>query len=149
MKNLIKVQKRTLLLIAGLVWGFAGFRVFTIGISDVSNNKGNFILSLIFAGIVFFIFFKFIFSKMSVKHTKRILNSIKEKQYIFSFFDIKGYIIMGFMITFGVLVRSSGIFNPIYIGTFYIGLGFALFIAGVFFIINFLRFENTKLKYKV
>ena len=147
MKDIVKVQKRTLLLIAGLVWGFAGFRVFTIGISDVFNNKGNFILSLVFSVIVFFIFFKFIFSKMSIKHTKRILKSEKKKQCIFSFFDIKGYIIMGFMITFGVLVRSAGIFNPIYIGTFYIGLGFALFIAGVLFIFNFLRFENIKFKY--
>lgn len=142
-----RVTKRTLLLIAGLVWGFAGFRVFTIGIGDVLNNNGSFLVSLIISSLVFYIFFKFIFSKMFKKHTKRILNSLLDKKCAFSFFDIKGYCIMTFMITFGILVRSSRIFNPVYVGTFYIGLGFALLMAGVLFLISYFNFEKVKIKY--
>lgn len=149
MKNFIKVNKRTLLLIAGLVWGFAGFRVFTIGIGDVEAHHGNFIYSIIFAAIIFFVFFKFIFSKMFKKHTKRIVNSELQKHCAFSFFDVRSYLIMGFMIFFGILVRSLRIFNPVYVGTFYIGLGFALFMAGVLFLISSFRFSNTKLKFKL
>ena len=37
--KLLKVKKKTLLLVAGLVWGFAGFRVFTLGNIDVVSNK--------------------------------------------------------------------------------------------------------------
>ena len=142
-----RVTKRTLLLIAGLVWGFAGFRVFTIGISDVVDSGGNLLINLVISSLVFYIFFKFIFSKMFRKHTRRILKNLLDKQCAFSFFDVKGYCIMTFMITFGVLVRSSGIFNPVYVGTFYIGLGFALFMAGVLFLSSYFDFEKTKVKY--
>lgn len=146
-KYILKVGKKTLLLIAGLVWGFAGFRVFTLGQGDVQINHGNWITSLIVASIVFYAFFKFIFSKMSRKHTRRIINSSLQKHCVFSFFDFKSYFIMGFMIFFGITIRNIGVFNPIYVGTFYMGLGGALFMAGVSFLINSLNFENTKLKY--
>ena len=144
-----RVSKKILFLIAGLVWGFAGFRVFTLGFGDVVSNHGNFIVAVIFAGIVFFVFFKFIFSKMFKKHTKRIVNSELEKHCVFSFFDVKSYIIMGFMIFFGITVRNLGIFNPVYLGDFYMGLGAALFMAGVYFLIGFFTFENIKTKYKL
>ncbi|WP_455796800.1 hypothetical protein [Clostridium butyricum] len=39
-----RVQKRSLLLIVGFIWGFAGFRVLTLGLGDVESNKGNLIL---------------------------------------------------------------------------------------------------------
>ena len=142
--GILAVSKRTLLLVAGLVWGIAGFRVFTLGEGDVSSYNGSVIISTAISFIIFFIFFNFIFKKMSVKHTKRIVNSKLRKQCVFSFFDVKGYIIMGCMMTFGIIVRSSGIFNP-----FYIGLGAALFLAGILFIINFIKFEDTKIKYTV
>lgn len=151
MESLIKytprVEKRTLLLIAGIVWGFAGFRVITLGIGDVKSNYGNWTGTLIFASVVFYIFFKFIFSKMLKKHIKRIIESRQEKNCVFSFFDLKSYCIMSFMIFLGIVVRSSRIFNPVYVGNFYIGLGLALFMAGILFLLSSLKFENTKLKY--
>lgn len=151
MKNLkeyaMNVDKNTLLIIAGLIWGFAGFRVFTIGIGDVQKNNGNWIFSLVFAGVILTIFLKFIFFKMFEKHTRRIINSELQKHCVFSFFDLKSYCIMGFMIFFGVSVRAIGIFNPVYIGTFYIGLGGALFMAGVFFLKGGVQFKATKEKY--
>ncbi|ACA53797.1 conserved hypothetical protein [Clostridium botulinum A3 str. Loch Maree] len=52
------------------------------------------------------------------------------------------------MIFFGITIRSLRIFNPIYLGTFYIGLGSALFIARLSFLISSLKFENTILKYR-
>ena len=144
-----RVSKKVLLFIAGLVWGFAGFRVFTLGFGDVMSHHGNLIFTTIFAAIVFLVFFKFIFSKMFKKHTTRIVNSELDKHCVFSFFDFKGYIIMGFMIFFGITVRNLGIFNPVYLGTFYIGLGAALFIAGVYFFVGFFTFDNLKVKYKI
>lgn len=143
----LAVNKRTLLLIAGLVWGFAGFRVFAIGEGDVALHHKSVILSLVFSIIIFYIFFNFIFKRMSKKHTKRIINSKLQKQCIFSFFDIKGYLIMGFMMSFGIIVRKLGVFNPAAIGTFYMGLGAALFFGGIIFLISFIKFEETKLKY--
>ncbi|SCK01864.1 Uncharacterised protein [uncultured Clostridium sp.] len=143
-KEVFKVTKKTLLFIAGLVWSFAGFRVFTIGLEDVINYRGNVFISMLVSAVVFYIFFKFIFSKMHKKHFIRITTSYLDKQYFFKFFDLKSYLIMGFMITFGILVRASGIFNPIGIANFYIGLGFALFLSGVLFFISFFKYKEDK-----
>ena len=146
-KDILKVSKQTLLLIAGLVWLFAGFRVFTLGKVDVSNNKGNIIFVLVIALVIFYLFFNFIFSKMLKKHIKRIVSHELEKRCLFAFFDKKSYFIMGFMMFFGIGIRSLGIFNPIYLGSFYLGLGAALFTSGVLLLINWINFKNTKLKY--
>lgn len=142
-----KVQKRTLLLVASIVWMFAGFRVFTIGLEDIHFNKGNGMVILIFASLTFIVFFRFIFMKLVKKHTVRIVNSELDKQYIYSFFDLRSYLIMGFMMFMGIYVRSLGVFNPYYLGIFYTGLGLALFISGVSFLIKSLNFNITKVKY--
>ncbi|WP_455795065.1 hypothetical protein [Clostridium butyricum] len=52
------------------------------------------------------------------------------------------------MIFLGITVRSAKIFNPVYVGTFYIGLGLALFVAGILFLQSSIKFEKTKFKYE-
>ncbi|MDU2121777.1 MAG: hypothetical protein E7E64_04520 [Clostridium celatum] len=147
--SLLAVSKRVLLLVAGLVWGFAGLRVFTLGKGDVVLNKGNVFISIVFSITIFYIFFNFIFKKIFIKHAKRIINSKLEKQCIFSFFDIKGYIVMGCMMTFGIVIRNLGVLDNTLLGNFYIGLGAALFLAGLTFLISSINFEETKVKYSM
>ena len=127
----MKVSKNTLLLIACLVWCFAGFNILKIGIIAYSNflSAINFALSL----AVFAIFQVFIFGKLVKKHTARI-NAYKEnKQFFLNFFDIKSFIIMAFMMTFGILLRASNIAPEQFIAVFYTGLGSALTLAGLLF----------------
>ena len=145
----LAVSKRTLLLVAGLVWGFAGLRVFTLGRGDVVLDKGNIFISVAFSITIFYIFFNFIFKKIFIKHAKRIINSKLQKQCLFSFFDIKGYIVMGCMMTFGIVIRNLGVLNPTLLGNFYMGLGAALFLAGLTFLISSIKFEETKAKYSM
>lgn len=143
----IGVSKKALFIIAGVIWIFAGYRVLTIGISDAKISNHNWRFVILVAAIIFYIFFKYIFSKMHNKHAKRIINSTLNKHCPFSFFDLKSYLIMSFMITFGFTIRAIGIFNPFYVGTFYIGLGVALFMAGLLFVRSFIKFEVVKAKF--
>lgn len=143
----IKANKRTLFILGGALWGIAGGNVLNLGVKDLFRNAKNPIPFLIISSIVFFIFYNFIFSKMIKKHMMRIINSTLGKHCIFSFFDFKSYLIMAFMITFGILLRNSGIVNPIYLGSFYIGLGLALFLSGILFLLSGVNFEKAKLKY--
>ena len=119
----VSVNDRILFIIGGLLWTFAGARIFTLGYGDLFNNSQN-------------PFSYFIFSKMVKKHLKRIIDSAKEKYCIFSFFDIKGYVIMAIMIAGGITIRSSGIINPVYLGSFYLGLGGALATSGVMYFLS-------------
>lgn len=135
----LKVNKKALMVIGGLVWAFAGSRVFSLGYEDVTHVN---IIGVIVSIIIFSVFFNFIFYKMAKKHVVRINNKEKEKLCVFSFFDIKGYIIMAFMMTFGIGLRSTGIVNPNYLGIFYIGLGFALSLGGIIFLLNGLKYKK-------
>lgn len=140
----MKINKNYLLLIAGIFWLIAGFFILKVGIPffiEILKQKNILIviLSLIFIVFVFAIFYTKIFLKLVNKHTLRIKNNQSFKMQFWKFFDLKSYIIMVFMMTLGILGRKLSIFPKWFIGTFYIGLGFALFLAGVNFIVNFIK----------
>jgi hypothetical protein len=142
----LKVQKNTLLLIACLVWGAAGFNILKIGLLAYPNylQPLNYALSL----LVFAIFQFLIFGKLVKKHTQRINGYVEEKQFFLKFFDVKSFIIMAFMMTFGIVLRATNIAPERFIAVFYTGLGSALALAGLLFGYQFVKtvcphYKNT------
>ena len=127
MKKRFHVKKRTLLLIAGIVWLIAGFNV----------AKGYLYL---FSVVVFFLF-GMMFYKMSKKHTKRILGYESHRPF-WHFFDLKAYLIMTCMMSGGIGFRAAGIFPDIFVAFFYSGLGCALALAGVVFTRNYFCYKQ-------
>ena len=132
----MKVKKHNLLVIASIVWLFAGFNILRIGIKTYANYLSlfNFAISV----VIFLIFWSMVFYKLTVKHTDRINNYETEKQFFLNFFDLKSFIIMAFMITFGITIRSFNLLPDRFIAIFYTGLGSALFMAGILFGRNYL-----------
>lgn len=142
----MKVQRNTLLLIACLVWGAAGFNILKIGLLAYPNylQPLNYALSL----LVFAIFQFLIFGKLVKKHTQRINGYAEEKQFFLKFFDVKSFIIMAFMMTFGIVLRATNIAPERFIAVFYTGLGSALALAGLLFGYQFVKtvcphYKNT------
>ena len=123
MKAKFCVRKRTLLLIAGIVWMIAGFNVARLGVMSYMNVERKWYLYLM--SIVVFLLFGLMFFKMSKKHTKRILG-YEEHRPFWHFFDWKAYLIMTCMMSGGIGFRAAGIFPEIFIAFFYSGLGLAL-----------------------
>lgn len=144
----IKASKKTLFLLAGFLWGFAGWRVSSLGFIDLFTSSAFPYPYLIFSTAVFFVFYKFIFSNMVKKHRNRILKSKLQNHCIFSFFDVKSYCIMFFMIIGGISLRNAHIINPCILGSFYIGLGLALFSAGIMFLYSVLKYKEFETLYK-
>ena len=141
----MKVKKHNLLLIASIVWLIAGFNILKIGIETyVGYTKLlNFFLSI----IVFIIFWFAIFYKLTKKHTHRIHSYEIEKQFFLNFFDLKSFIIMAFMIIFGITIRTFNLLPDRFIAIFYTGLGAALFLAGIIFGLNYYKSLNKTLDY--
>ena len=71
MKNRFFVKKKSLLLIAGIVWLMAGFNVARLGVLSYLQIERQWYLYLL-SMLVFFLFGRMLF-KMSKKHTKRII----------------------------------------------------------------------------
>lgn len=139
----MKVKKRTLLLIAGIVWMIAGINVFIIGIKAYLDGYVD-VLNLILSIVTFLVFYLLIFGKMVKKHVTRI-SSFKEKYHSFiKFFDLKSFLIMAFMITLGVTVRSFNLAPESFIAFFYTGLSTALILAGIMFLYHFTQYNEAE-----
>ena len=135
----MKVKKRTLLLIAGLVWFMAGFNVAIIGI--IAYRSIDHVWYLYCLSLVVFMVFGSMFLKMTKNHTNRIM-AYDAYMPFWKFFDKKSYLIMAFMMTFGIGLRASGLAPDFFIGFFYTGLGFALALAGIVFIKNYFLYDK-------
>ena len=131
---MFKVKKRTLLIIAGIVWLIAGFNVARIGVLSYMAIEQKWYLYLL--SVVIFLLFGMMFFKMSNKHTQRIMG-YEEYMPFWNFFDLKAYIIMAIMMGGGIGLRVAGVFPDVFVAFFYTGLGCALTLAGILFIINF------------
>lgn len=131
---MVKVRKRNLLLIAGLVWFMAGFNVARIGV--LVYRSIDHVWYLYCLSLVVFMVFGRMFLKMTKNHTKRIM-AYDTYVPFWKFFDKKSYLIMAFMMSFGIGLRASGLAPDFFIGFFYTGLGFALALAGIVFIKNY------------
>lgn len=143
MKSKLCVRKRTLLLIAGIVWMIAGFNVARLGVMSYLNIERRWYLYLL-SGLVFLLFGSMFF-RMSQKHTKRILG-YEDYRPFWHFFDLKAYLIMTCMMSVGIGFRAAGIFSEIFVAFFYSGLGLALALAGVLFSRNYLCYSRLTKK---
>ena len=136
-RKIYEVPKRTLLIIAGIIWMIAGFNVVRLGI--LSYELTGIIWYLPILSVIIFILFGMMFYKMTQKHGKRIMNYEEAYRPIWNFFDIKSYIIMAVMMGGGIGLRNAGVFPDIFVAFFYTGLGCALFLAGVCFVIMYFK----------
>lgn len=136
---MVKVRKRNLLLIAGLVWFMAGFNVARIGI--LAYRSIGHVWYLYCLSLLVFIVFGRMFFKMTENHTKRIM-AYDTCVPFWKFFDKKSYLIMAFMMSFGIGLRASGLAPEFFIGFFYTGLGFALALAGIVFVKNYFLYDK-------
>jgi len=90
------------------------------------------------------IFFGLVFLRVARKHSRRIARVTDDRPCAFSFFDLKAYAVMAFMITLGVSVRVLGLVPPDILGPFYVSLGLSLAGAAVVFAWGGLRWANLR-----
>ena len=133
------IKNKYLLLIAAIVWLIAGFNVLKIGVETYINYVT--VINLLLSLVLFLVFWIMVFSKLVKKHTLRISSYESEKQWFYLFFDLKSFIIMAIMMTMGIVIRYYALLPDVFIAVFYTGLGSALALAGILFMVNFMRFE--------
>lgn len=123
------IPKRYLLLVAACFWTFAGGMLLFRGFSVLKFNSSIIAfeeLGSILAGLLFY---KFMFSKISLKHINRIRNLKEEKPCFFSFFNLRSYLMMTVMMSFGITLRVTGLVPMNYLAPFYIAMGTPLLLS--------------------
>ena len=98
----MKVKKRTLLLLASIVWLIAGFNIIRIGILSYTGHVT--VVNILLSALVFAVFWSMVFYKLVIRHTDRIQNYEDELQFFWHFFDKKSFLIMAFMMNSSLAV---------------------------------------------
>jgi len=137
-------SKNVLLIFAGIVWMAASFILIFKGILFFLTDTSNYLIKLFIAIIIFIFFFKLLFKKVSVKYLKRIISLKKEKPCIFSFFSIKGYTLMIFMMGMGIGLRDTKIIPLSYLSCLYFGVGIPLLASSFRFYISGFNYSRLK-----
>ena len=133
----MKVKRNTLLLIACLVWGAAGFNILRLGVLSYPAYLS--VLNFVLSALVFAVFQYFVFGRLVKKHTARITGYEEEHHFFLKFFDVKSFIIMAVMMSGGIWLRSSGAAPARFIAVFYTGIGTSLLTAGIRFGYQFVK----------
>ena len=133
------VSWKCLLLTARSLWLLPGFNILRIGIEAwiavlPSSGAGKIVLLMLLCALILTGFF-FMFRKIVRKNTKRILG-YRERTFFLKFLDARGWLTMAFMMTLGIVLRSSGLLPDEFFAFFYTGLGTSLSIAGILFLLS-------------
>jgi hypothetical protein len=138
-----RIARRYLFMVAALVWTFAGCMLLFRGI--LLFMEDNYLLWVrlaisILAGILFY---RLLFSNISLKHTSRITAMTLERPCLFSFFNVRSYILMTLMISAGIALRKSGILPPVYLSVIYVTMGIPLFVSSFRFYYAFTVYTSN------
>lgn len=137
--TLLKMKKENLIFVAGVVWLLAGANVALIGVRsavEMSGTAVGIVVALLVGAVAAFFAFHAMFGTIVVKNAQRIRGLDAERLNFLRFLDLKGYLIMAFMMSFGFGLRLSGIVPNWFFAFFYTGLGSALALAGASFLMH-------------
>jgi hypothetical protein len=136
------VSRENLLLIAGLVWTVAGGILGGRGLYHVIRYCSWPVLRIVIATALGVVFYGILFARISGKHIRRIRGLNIPYPCAFSFFNLRSYLMMGIMITGGILLRHFEIIPHEILFTFYITMGVPLLMsASRFFYFRFMGKE--------
>ena len=132
-----RIQKTYLLLVAAVVWTFAGGMLLYRGFSFLMDYPHFLVVKIAGSAIGGLIFFKLLFFKISGKHVLRIQNLPHDHPCLFSFFNLKSYLMMTIMITSGITLRKTGVISPEYLSLIYLMMGIPLLMSSFRFYYSF------------
>jgi hypothetical protein len=123
------VKKRTLLYIAGCVWSIGGIMLITRSLIILLKIQHLLPLELISGIIIGVCIYIVLFTKISKKNITRISLMKVDFPCFFSFFNLKGYILMIIMLTSGIILRRTNIIEQEYLYTFCLAMGVPLLLS--------------------
>lgn len=124
-----KVNKKILILIAGILWSSVGVLLINIAskwfvlLSDIE------IVTSVLGGLILGSAISYFgFSNLAKKNIERI-NLYNNKVCLWAFQKWESYLLIMFMISLGIFMRNTSSIPKFILTPMYIGIGFALFTA--------------------
>lgn len=134
--------KIILILLGASVWTFASWRIISIGITMIERHALHHWLNYLIGIAGTIPFFLLVFRKVSKRYVQRIIHHRSERPCVFGFFDLRGYILMSFMIALGIIFSRWQLIPELYKGTFFISLGLSLLASAITYIVEGVKFTR-------
>lgn len=125
--SLTMVKKFWLIIANAFLWAAAGINIARIGIQCAISEGSKVWLWC----IPVFAAFGAMFFRVIAKNAKRIHAMEGEKAPLYKFLTLKSYLLIAFMMTMGITLRSFESVPDSFFAYFYTGLGSALTLAGL------------------
>jgi hypothetical protein len=137
------VDKKILVLIAGLMWCGVGVMLIAFALKWLSFYKGPGTWIFYLCGFLAAMpIHHFGFLRIADKNLNRLL-PLTEKKCVFSFMTWRSYFIVLIMVSLGITLRHSSIPKQ-YLSILYNGIGLALFLSGFRYMRFFVKLLKTK-----
>ncbi len=137
-----RIPKKYLLLVAAMVWTFASSMLLYRGYLFLMVNPHFLVIKIAGCLIGGLVFFQLLFVKISKKHVLRIQNLSVDHPCMFSFFNLKSYLMMAVMISTGIILRKTGAVSPEYLALLYLTMGVPLLLSSLRFYSKFFNSEG-------
>lgn len=126
------MNKRGLLIINALLWAIASSKILQRGIPALIVTHPVWVLIL---AALILVGFLIMFAKVSTKYTLRIKNLEGDKFPFYRFMSLKGYLLIGFMMSLGIAAGMIPGMPIEFFACFYPGLGSGLAFGAICFAI--------------
>lgn len=122
------VDRRGLLLLAGLLWSGAGVLLISFAVRWLIDLHGSpvLIITTLAAGTILGSSIALFGFRRIARHNINRIQAMPERSCIFAFQKWQNYILIAFMMSLGLFMRRTHILSPIYMSIMYMGIGCAL-----------------------
>ena len=125
------VSRRVLLILSGLMWSGVGILLNSFAFRWLKMYEGWPLAASILAGLLLgSIIAWFGFSKVAATNIRRI-QGMPARCCVFAFQRWQSYILIAVMMSMGIFLRHTTLVPRLYLASLYIGIGSALFMAGL------------------
>ena len=138
-----KVRKIHLLAINGLIWTAIGTKITITGLGHYIATPAEKLCWMIPLSLLVFAGFYAMFTGIVRKYSARIHGLPSPKEPIHKTFSPKGYLIIAFMITLGIILKHIPGIPEAFFAWFYSGLGPGLLSAGLRFLMRWWQAQRA------
>ncbi len=137
-----KVNKKILILFSGVLWTSVGILLVKIASKWFSLLSEYELIAAIIGGLLLGVAISYFgFSKIAQKNIDRI-NLYDKKVCLWAFQKWQSYLLILFMISLGIFMRTTSFIPKFMLCTMYISIGFALFTASFKYYFHFSNKEK-------
>ncbi len=137
------MHKHKLILASGILWTGAGIMLLTIFFKWLNLLTARQIMWALIIGIPIGLIKSKLFWNLSRANIERILK-LPERTHLLNFQRPAAYALIGFMMAFGITMRTTGYIPKKYLAPIYLGIGLALFISSFIYYIQYFKLINAE-----